>query len=185
MNDDNLRSVYAALMTSRVDFRTRVWETIKIAATLAAGSLAGVGGVLASGRATTESFLGLGLALILIGGCLALWTYVNVKRESELQYYDEFPLYQIEKLLGLHDPIREYLRWKPDAPHMFGHKHLHWQYGYAGAASLGSDPVENWVKGRIATHKFVNSTFVFVLILIIPMLVVGWQLCLWWIFSSV
>ena len=179
MREDNLRTVYGALMSSRIDFRVRIWETIRTAAVLATGTLAAIGGLLASGRVPQQLFPAVGVSLIIIGLCLAWWTFVNVKRESALQYHDEFPLYQIERELGLHEVIPEGMRWKPDAQYMFGRKHLSWQYGYAQPGSPKPDPVEDWVQGRLRQHQFLNFVIVgFGGILLLPMVVVAFILFL-------
>lgn len=81
MRQDNLRAIYGPLMTSRIDFRVRIWETIKTAAMLETGTLAAIGGLLASGKVPQQLFQLFGLSLIIIGLCLAWWTFVNVKRE--------------------------------------------------------------------------------------------------------
>lgn len=171
---DDLRTVYQATMISRVDFRTRIWETIKTAALLSTGTLAGVGGIAASNVTPKEYFAILGVLLIVIGIYLGFWTYYNVRREQALQYHDEFTLYQIEKLLGLHERIPEKFRWKPNAPSIFNRKHLSSTYRSKLVKRVGADPVEEWVQGRLANQLFLKEIiFGFAGILFLPMFGIG------------
>jgi hypothetical protein len=89
MENDDLKSISGHLMASRIDFRVRIWETIKVAAALAGGSLAAVGALVATGK-MPEMFPAFAIFLIAFGIYLARWTYSNVSRESALQYHDEF-----------------------------------------------------------------------------------------------
>ena len=128
-----LTAVYQSLMSSRVDFRVRIWETIKTAGLLFGGTLAATGGI-AARQGTPLWALGiLGIGLIFFGGFLAWWSYVNVWREQRLQFYDEFAIYQIEELLGLHRKIPEEMQWlrhksgtapKKEYEYLFDNKHL-------------------------------------------------------------
>ena len=130
-------------MSSRLDFRVRIWETIKTAGLLFGGTLVAIGGI-AARHDTPPSVLGiLGVGLIILGAILAQWTCVNVRREQRLQLNDEFALYQIEELLDLHRRIPEDMQWihreipenmrwlykkspedRPKYEYMFARKHL-------------------------------------------------------------
>lgn len=45
---DGLRTVYQSIMSSSIDFRTRMWESIKTTSLLVTGALVAVGGLVSN-----------------------------------------------------------------------------------------------------------------------------------------
>lgn len=146
---EDLRTVYQALMTSRIDFRGRIWETIKTVALLFTGMLAATGGIAARQGTPWWILGGLGVVLMVLGGGLALWNHFNALREQTHQYHDEFSLYQIEKLLGLHNEIDPASQWLTGYEHLFTRTHIE-------ARPSKNDLVEAWVQYRLKESMFVR-----------------------------
>jgi len=139
-----LVGIYQALMQSRVDYNLSKWNTVRASVTLATGFLIAIGGAASVlGQVLSDSqtvcgciVAGLSLPMVIAALYLRWWGAKNLRRETHLQYHDEFPMYQIERLLGLHQPIPAEDWWlrawpakKPPDRAMFGHKHLTSDYG--------------------------------------------------------
>jgi hypothetical protein len=170
---EDLRVVYQTIAASRIDFRDRIWETIRTAALLALGILAAVGGI-AAGGVPQALYTILGAILIIVGLYIYWWTRYNVRREQALLYHDEFTLFQIEKLLGLHERLSPDQRWKQNSPYMFSLKHLSPNYKCGLTEDDELDPVEAWVRGRLSRQDFQKRTVIgFASIVSIPLIGIG------------
>jgi hypothetical protein len=172
-----LLGIYSALNAVQLDYNERKWETVRTASLLTLGLLAGVGGIVASDLANSRLVIGgLGVFLLLIGTAIVMWTRHNMNRESSLQYHVEFPMYQIEKLLGVHEEVPESLRWFPSSRYIFGQKHLSYQFRAdidLQDKELTSDPENVWVRGRLKQHTFIGMIGGFTLILLSVFLFIG------------
>ena len=178
----DLHIAYQVAAESRNDYRTRIWETLKIAALIATGSLAGVGGILAGKIIPNQLVVIPGIWLIILGFYLTYWTYSNVKREQGLLYQDEFTLYQIEKLLCLHESTPEEYRWMPDAPNIFAQKHVDYSYKFKKVEIEETDPVVKWSNRKLSEQYFLKQILIgFSGIFLISMLAIGLLI----IFSSI
>lgn len=165
---EDLRVVYKATQDSRIDFRVRIWETIKTSILLSAGLFAVAGGIWSHDRVTPWILILYGVALVVLGLWLGRWTYANTMREQSLQFYDEFTLFQIEKLLGLHQKIKEDSRWmrkedngwqKEEAEHMFDWKHLYPSLHPSNANNpeMQQGPVGQYVQYRLSQSSFIKG----------------------------
>jgi len=125
---EDLRTIYKATQDARLNFRGRIWDTIRTSATLVAGLLVAAAAVVfRRGEADAVSLLVIGLALLVVGVVIGGWNYLNAKEEQEHQLKLEFTLYQIEHLLGLHRVINKDDRWPGPTSiyrHMFEPKNL-------------------------------------------------------------
>jgi len=170
----DLRAIYQAVTDNRIDLRKRIWDTMRTAGLLCTGSLAGIGGIAASEATQRQAYIALGTTLIVVGIYLAFWVFRNVRREQGLLYHDEYALFQIERLLGLHRPIPERHRWLPRARHLFGNRHLDHEFRCTPKHGADDDPVNDWVEGRLASQAFLHDiVFGFSGILVLPTLGVG------------
>lgn len=171
---DNLRTVYQALMASRIDFTTRIWETLKVGAMLDTATLAGFGGLFASDKIVATLYPYVGIGLIVMAFFIPAWVLKNVRREQALLFDDEFSMYQIEKVWGLHASIPQALRWKQDAPFMFVKKHLSPEYKCSTVAEPRDDGAVRWREGRIASQEFLKDILLgYGVILFAPLFLVG------------
>jgi hypothetical protein len=165
-----LRAVYPALQSMQIDFSERKWETVRAASFLALGLLAAVGGIAAQARFQRWYVLAvLAVTLLAVGFLLGRWVRSNVIRESKLQFHVEFSMYQIEKLLGLHEPIPPPWRWHPKAEYVFGRKHLEYSFNADAPRERpeGDDYEGEWVDARAARSGFVKTTVGFSLIVFV------------------
>ncbi len=103
----------------------------------------------------------LAVILVVAGYFLRNWTNQNIARESRLQYYTEFPMYQIEKLLGLHQQVPAGVRWYEASPYIFDRKHRDSSYRSTIPPVEQKDPMTTWVEGRLGQHQFKNTIDVF------------------------
>jgi len=124
----DLRAVYQATQDTRLDFRGRIWDTIKTSATLVAGLLVAAAAVIVRRDETDPVLLiSFGCLLIVVGASTGVWNYLNAQEEQKHQLKQEFVLYQIERLLGLHQEIVKDDRWPKQTSeyrYMFEAKHL-------------------------------------------------------------
>jgi hypothetical protein len=172
---DVLLGIYSALNAVQLDYNERKWETVRSASLLTLGMLAAVGGLVSRSDISHSRFaLGvMGLSLMVFGTAIFRWTRRNIYRESALQYHVEFPMYQIEKLLGVHQEIPESLRWLPDSKYIFGEKHLNYEFRAAidmqnpkEVKEQKESPVNAWVTRRLKYHEFRQTVGIFTLILL-------------------
>ena len=177
---DTLLSIYSTLNSTQLDYNERKWETLRIASTLSVGILAAIGGLVASNIIEDGLMIGcLGVFLMIIGLFIYRWLIGNIEREASLQYFTEFSMYQIEKLLGLHKEIPEKFRWFPHSGFMFDKKHVDYQYKAdidLRDKELEIDPIQVWVKGRIKNHELIKIVKYFAMILLSTYLVIGFAL---------
>jgi len=170
----DLRMAYKVASSSRNDFRTRTWETIRTSALLETGALAASGGVLAANFIPEKSVLLLGVLLILLGAYLSCWTYWNVRREQGLLYQEEFAMYQIEKILGLHMNLSEDMKWHPNIDKIFAQKHTDCNFKCAPPKYSCGDPIADWAEGKLEKQSFSNEIILGLLsIFFIPMFGIG------------
>lgn len=182
---EDLRTVYEATMASRIDFRSRIWETFTLAGVISAGLTAGVG-ALAGGLfagvgglvARPMYFVALGVGLVMSSGVIGWWTWHNLGREQSLQYQDAFTLYQIERLLGLHKQLADQVhappsgttkfRWLPDAPYIFHSRHIDPMF------DPERDAVHVWAKSLVDRRGFrMRVGGPIILMTAVPLLVLG------------
>ena len=121
---DFLKVVYAETMKSRLDFRGRIWSTVQFGAFMAGGTLAFAGAVVAHTDGHVLVLVFVGILLLAEAHLLGRWTQDNCAREHRLQIADEYTLFQIEKLWGLHAPIPEAWRWIKDCEYLFPLKNI-------------------------------------------------------------
>lgn len=170
-----LLGIYSAQSAAQLDYNERKWETVRSASLLTFGLLAGVGAIATSEVAHSRLVLGfLGASLWAFGIAIFFWTNSNLRRESELQYFVEFSMYQIEKLLGAHGIVPSASQWLPPYQYIFDEKHRSYKF----RADINQDefqknPVKAWVNGRIKKHNFLKAVNTFSLILLFICLWVG------------
>lgn len=189
LTNDQLLHVYAELNATRLDYNERKWETVKSSSVLVLGLLAAVGGLAQSEKIKAENgFLFLGLTTIFVGYWVYRWTLGNLKRESELQYHVEFPMYQIERMIGLHGVIPREQRWLQTADRLFGGKHTsvlfgvdeHFRATMGGSDQRGEDAdraIHAWVQARLSHHRFVDTVGGYSLLLLVACGAFGFYLC--------
>lgn len=196
LTNDQLLHVYAELNATRLDYNERKWETVKSSSVLVLGLLAAVGGLAQSDKVKVENgFLFLGLTTLFVGYWVYRWTLGNLKRESELQYHVEFPMYQIERMIGLHGVIPRDQRWLQTADRLFGEKHTSALFGvddrFRTTMGGGEQREENadraihaWVQARLSHHRFVDTVGGYSLLLLVACGAFGFYLCWldarWW-----
>ncbi len=175
-NQDYL-AIYKTLNDSRIDYNVRKWETLRTTSIIVFGMLTGI---IAS--ATTEFarkqivFIMLGALAIITGVSISIWTYMNLRRETENQYFNDFSMFQIEKILGMHQKLKPNESWLPNFPYMFGDLHLdylsHSEIKNNEAGYL-KNPVKAWVTGRIRENRFRFVGYVFWYSIILAVLSIG------------
>ena len=170
-----LLGIYSAQSAARLDYNERKWETVRSASLLIFGLLAGVGAIATSEVARSTFVLGLlGVSLWVVGIAVYFWTNSNLRRESELQYFVEFSMYQIEKLLGAHGTIPKKSQWLPPYKYIFNEKNLSYKFrAEMDRREFKNDPVKAWVNSRIKRHNFLKTVNAFSFILLFICLWVG------------
>jgi hypothetical protein len=178
-----LTAIYTALNAVQLDYNERKWGTVRASSTLTLGVLAAIGGLAASDAASDKWVLRLlAVTLVALGSAIFWWARRNILRESALQYHAQFPMYQIEKLLGVHEKIPDNLRWLPNAEYIFGPKHLSYKFrSEIVGLKESDDPINDWVDGRLKHHMFIDTVGGFSLILFVVCVWVGVTL---WIISN-
>lgn len=124
----DLRAIYQATQDARLDSRGRIWDTMKISATLVAGLLVVAGAAYVRKDGIAPNLLAwFGGSLMVVGIGTGIWNFFNALEEQREQAKAEFTLFQIERLLGLHDEISPSDRWpNPQSkyPYMFHASHM-------------------------------------------------------------
>ena len=110
---EDLRAAYAVLSSSRVDYNVRKWDAVRTGSVVALGIFAATAGLLSRSSAPRAAYVAAAVTLPISALLLCWWTHQNIKTEARNQYSDEFSMYQIEKLLGLHEEIPPADRWLP------------------------------------------------------------------------
>lgn len=148
-----LRDFYKVLSDSRIDYNVRKWDTIRTAALFALGVLAAVGGLLTRSSVPSAAYFIASGVLVLMAGVLWWWVRTSVTREAGLQYSVEFSMYQVEKLLGLHRPLRPADRWLPDHPYIVSEKNLMHTFRTADGTE-GGRTLDWWLAAKKKRQSF-------------------------------
>ena len=140
---------------NRIDLNTRKWETLKYFQSVVLALLGGAAVALSTGidRGLFCKPLILSIVFASVVGILlvvaagAAWLGIkNLKRESELLFYEEASAFKIAKLLGLDVTVPRGERWLPDDEHLLMAK---WRNHGAKGATLD---LETWAKQSTEEH---------------------------------
>lgn len=175
--DQRLIAVYNALNQEKLDYVDRKWETIKTTTYITIGIIAGTGAISTAFENSDTLKLAFGILLFIIGPVINIWSFLNIRRESKLQFFSEFSTYQIEKLWDLHNPIKENKNWLPKYPYIFERKHREYQFNSTVRLDkYKNNPPLEWAKGRVRNQEFLIYELVLNLMCCIGSLVFGFIL---------
>ena len=161
IDKDYLLKLYHEFNSSRIDYNTRKWETVKfftsahtalITATVAIATF-----MIEYGSIDTHTKLLLSI-LPISAIIIAILGYESLKRESKLLFEQEASMFKIEKYLGLHNEISEDKRWLPADPYLVPPKHR--DIFYRTRCLINKDrksiTFEEWLNDRMRGHKFLG-----------------------------
>jgi hypothetical protein len=156
-HEQALYVAYSSLSDSRIDYNVRKWDTIRAASIIALGVLAAVAGLLSRNSISRVAAVVAAVSLPVSAGLLWLWARTSITREAGLQYADEFSMYQIERLLGLHREIGEEDRWLPGYGFLFGEKHREPEYMTHGSSTPPDrQDLAWWIGQKTGSQSFLN-----------------------------
>jgi hypothetical protein len=176
--ENELIAVYNGLIQEKLDYVNRKWETVKSSTYLTIGLLAGIGAITTT-NPHPPLLLILGALLIGISPIIFIWCYSNVKREAELQTFNEFSIFQIEKIWGFHNMIDGSEQWLTGYPFIFEQKHLSiFFHCDIRVDEYIKNPPKAWVNGRVKNQKFLQSVLFLNIICLIISIILGIALIL-------
>lgn len=186
ISNDHLMQLMKLHNDNRIDYNTRKWETLKffqtVVSALLAVNVAAVVTVSKPDYHDSEYIVTIKLivcVLALVGSIISYLAINNLSRESELLFFEELQIFKIAKLMGLNVELSENLKWLPADKYFLSDKWSDYKFGLDKKSIQNAERLKahEWVKGRMANHKFFDLfklLFVFQIIAALAVAALSW-----------
>lgn len=160
MDPENLRAAYSVLSAARIAYDVRKMDVVRTSSIFVLAVFAASAGLLAQEKPPAAVDIASGCLLVVSPLLFGWWAREGIRREARLQYKVEFSMYQIERLLGLHQAIDESERWLPEQPTIFGATNVSWEHltstPSSPAPATGRD-LSWWLNAKTEVRGFVHT----------------------------